>query len=71
MQTDIIIRMKDSTQRKLFFDLAARVPEAALAERLRKKASSLIGSEKAEHIWLTLSSVESLSARDIAALLNS
>ena len=71
MQTNVIIRMKDSTQRKLFFDLAARVPEAALAERLRKKASSLIGSEKAEHIWLTLSSVESLSARHIAALLNS
>ena len=71
MQTNVIIRMKDSTQRKLFFDLAARVPEAALAERLRKKASSLIGSEKAEHIWLTLSSAESLSARDIAALLNS
>ena len=70
MQTKVIITMKDSGRRELFFDLAARIPEAVLAERLRKKASSLIGSEKAEHIWLMLSSVESLSARDIAALMN-
>jgi 2-methylcitrate dehydratase PrpD len=70
MQTKVIITLKDSGRREIFFDLSVRIPEAALAERLRKKASSLLGFEKAEHIWLMLSSVESSSARDIAALMN-
>jgi 2-methylcitrate dehydratase PrpD len=71
MQTKLVLKMRDGSLRALFFDLAALVPEQTLADGLVKKAEGLLGTEIAQRIWSAISSIETLSARDIASLMNS
>jgi len=70
-KTRVHVTTREGIARDLFFDLAERVPETILAERLLNKASSLLGSEAAKYIWSMIASVDSLSARDIAAVMRS
>ena len=71
MQTQLVLKMRDGSLRALFFDLAALIPEQTLADGLVKKAEGLLGTEIAQRIWSAISSIETLSARDIATLMNS
>jgi hypothetical protein len=71
MQTQLVLKMRDGSLRALFFDLAALISEQTLADGLVKKAEGLLGTEIAQRIWSAISSIETLSARDIATLMNS
>jgi 2-methylcitrate dehydratase PrpD len=70
-ETKVVIRMDDGTHCELSFDLAERVSVHNLEVGLRKKASALLGTETAQRLWSAMSTIETLSARDIAALMNS
>lgn len=62
------LRFKGGEQIPLSYDLAAPIPEEALANRLRQKAQSMLGDEGAL-IWDMAGSLESLSARTVGARL--
>ena len=51
-------------------DLAAPLPASVLEEGLRGKAATLLGDAAADRLWQAVSGLDSLSASDLAALLN-
>ena len=51
------------------YDLATRLPAAALEAGLKKKARGLIGAETADRFWAAVASLDQGSARDVGALL--
>jgi 2-methylcitrate dehydratase PrpD len=55
---------------KMAHDLAKRLPPDVLESKLRVKAKGLLGEANAERLWSGIESIDKLSARELAKLLN-
>ena len=65
----IAIRMKDGTEQENSFDLLEPLDPVLLSERLKRKARSLIGYERADELWNLVNGLDNLSAAQIADFL--
>lgn len=63
-----VITLTDGREIPVYHDLAARMPDEILAEKLRGKAQAMIGKEGAA-LWDTFSDLRGKSARDLGAVL--
>ncbi|MDR7127501.1 MmgE/PrpD family protein [Pseudotabrizicola sp. 4114] len=62
------VQLKDGGKLPFAYDLAARLPDAVLENRLRAKATGLIGAD-GEQIWAMIVALDSLGARDLGKAL--
>lgn len=66
MQCRVRIALAGSSHAESAHDLAAAIPDDALANGLRNKAKGLLGAELADRLWSTVAAVDRLSARELA-----
>lgn len=66
----VSVSLTDGRKLELFHDLASRIPADTLERGLRGKARGLLGDAAAERIWSGISGISSLSARELAGMLN-
>jgi 2-methylcitrate dehydratase PrpD len=69
MQCDVRIALAGGRHAEGAYDLAAAMPDDALANGLRNKGRALLGAEPADRLWSTVAAVDRLSARELARFL--
>ena len=64
------ISLASQNKRDIAHDLSRRLHDSVIETGLRKKATALLGLHEADQLWSAISTLEKLSARDLAAFMN-
>ncbi len=65
--THVSIEAWDGTRADAMFDLMAPLPHDVIVEKLRRKASALLGPGHAERLWDTISRIETMDGEDLSS----